>query len=457
MAHIVFIMFSENSAYRASLGAASLLREAGHDITYLGIEPYRQLVEKWGFRFQVFGYDEALEASLQKENEARVQKAQQKMKMLKPLRLIRLRMKLDNEAHQRLEQKMKEDLAAWVCRESPDLIFLDQLFMWAYALPLLEADVPLAGINCILSDEAVAGIPPVTTDYIPADPPSRQDEKEAKKKWNRMYRKRLWDYWFSDSRKLRKQIAGTGTELRWQEFGYKLSIPEVVLFPPEFEFSSKGETGQRRYVGGFTGKSHHHSESNHFSEKYTGEKKLIYMSFGNIVTGERYAAERERLCQAFLSLMKTRPELYGIMQVSDKDEAGRYQKQAGENVEVVHWVDQVAVLRSASLFISHCGCSSIREAMHFSVPVFGIPFDLDQPGNAARLQYHGAGVMRNPAGMTSEEFEDTVLHMLKDPAFRRKAKMMQKAFDRPENEEKLLEFVNRYVKKEKADNEPISS
>ncbi|MGB3181581.1 MAG: glycosyltransferase [Cyclobacteriaceae bacterium] len=456
MAHIVFIMFSENSAYRGSLGAARVLKQSGHKVTYLGIAQYRELVEQNGLQFQAFGYDQELEASLQKENEAQIDQAQKKMKFLKPLRLIRLRMKLDECTHQQLERKMKEDLATWIDQVIPDLVFLDQLFMWGYALPLLQSRVPVAGINCILSDAATPGLPPVTTSYIPKAHPTEPDIKRAKKEWNRLYRKRLWDYWFSDGRTLRKKIAATGTGLRWQEFGYKLDIPEIVLFPPEFEFSSKGNNPSRSYVGAFTG--HMHSTSGDHQDLLSDDhRRLIYMSFGNIVTGEHYAGDREKLYTSFMTYLANKPQLQGIMQVSDPEEAEQYRIQCPDNVRVESRVPQIEVLKKASLFISHCGCSSVREAMHFGVPVLGLPFALDQPGNAARLQYHGAGLIADPSELTEGRLSRMIDRMLDDPAFAENARKLQKAFDRLENTLKLTRFVSKYMKTEKSENAPIRS
>ncbi|KAK4756099.1 hypothetical protein SAY87_009856 [Trapa incisa] len=57
------------------------------------------------------------------------------------------------------------------------------------------------------------------------------------------------------------------------------------------------------------------------------------------------------------------------------------------------WAPQTEILRHRSTggFMSHCGWSSVMEAMNFGVPIIAMPMHLDQPINA-RLVVEGLGV-----------------------------------------------------------------
>lgn len=57
------------------------------------------------------------------------------------------------------------------------------------------------------------------------------------------------------------------------------------------------------------------------------------------------------------------------------------------------WAPQAEILRHRSTggFLSHCGWSSLMEAMRFGVPIIAMPMHLDQPMNA-RLVVEGVGV-----------------------------------------------------------------
>jgi len=64
------------------------------------------------------------------------------------------------------------------------------------------------------------------------------------------------------------------------------------------------------------------------------------------------------------------------------------------NVHAFAYIPQLRVLRAADLSINHGGIHTIHECLHFGVPMLVYHGKKsDQPGCAARVQYHGVGVM----------------------------------------------------------------
>lgn len=61
------------------------------------------------------------------------------------------------------------------------------------------------------------------------------------------------------------------------------------------------------------------------------------------------------------------------------------------NIEVYPSVPQLAVLASASVFITHAGMASCSEALWFGVPMVAIPQAVDQFRNASMLEELGVG------------------------------------------------------------------
>jgi zeaxanthin glucosyltransferase len=55
---------------------------------------------------------------------------------------------------------------------------------------------------------------------------------------------------------------------------------------------------------------------------------------------------------------------------------------------------QLQVLARAAVAIVHGGLGTIKECIWSGVPMLVLPADHDQPGNAARVAYHGLGVVR---------------------------------------------------------------
>jgi MGT family glycosyltransferase len=71
------------------------------------------------------------------------------------------------------------------------------------------------------------------------------------------------------------------------------------------------------------------------------------------------------------------------------------------NVEVHPSIPQLAVLASASAFITHAGMASCSEALWFGVPTIAIPQAVDQFRNAAMLEALGVGRQLSAADQLS--------------------------------------------------------
>ena len=87
-----------------------------------------------------------------------------------------------------------------------------------------------------------------------------------------------------------------------------------------------------------------------------------------------------------------------------------------ENVAVFTSVPQLKVLRSCDLMITHGGMNSIKECFHCKVPMLVYPGSnaIDQAGNAARVVYHGLGLMGDIRGETREGVQKKIWRILYD-------------------------------------------
>ena len=63
-----------------------------------------------------------------------------------------------------------------------------------------------------------------------------------------------------------------------------------------------------------------------------------------------------------------------------------------ENILVYSYVDQIAVLKKADIFVSHCGMNSVSESLYFEVPLVMIPQTSEQKGVAERVSQLNAGI-----------------------------------------------------------------
>ena len=121
---------------------------------------------------------------------------------------------------------------------------------------------------------------------------------------------------------------------------------------------------------------------------------IVYVSLGSMIRSGPLAANiAKRLLQAIAEgpwrvLMAVAPEL--VEGCIDSLPPGRARAEA--------WVPQSAVLAHPAVqaFVSHCGATSVNEAVLHAVPVICVPFFDDQFFNAASAVASGFGVAQLP-------------------------------------------------------------
>lgn len=150
----------------------------------------------------------------------------------------------------------------------------------------------------------------------------------------------------------------------------------VVYTSPEFQPCS--ETFSDKYV--FVGPS----IRNATEEMEKKREKLVYISMGTV---NNDMMPFYKTCIAALS----DTDYQVIMSVGNLvpiDSLG----DLPENISVFPHVDQIAVLKQADVFVSHCGMNSVSESLYFEVPLVMVPQTTEQKGVAERVLQFGAGI-----------------------------------------------------------------
>lgn len=173
------------------------------------------------------------------------------------------------------------------------------------------------------------------------------------------------------------------------------STDTIVYTSPEFQPCS--ETFSDRYV--FVGPSIRPIEDKIEKTK----DKLIYISMGTVVND---AVDFYKNCIEALG----GTEYQVIMSVGnqiDLDALG----EIPENITVTRFVDQIAVLDEADVFLTHCGMNSVNEGLYHEVPLVMLPQTPEQEGVARRVEQLGAGVLLdNTKAQTILESLENVLN-----------------------------------------------
>jgi UDP:flavonoid glycosyltransferase YjiC (YdhE family) len=109
----------------------------------------------------------------------------------------------------------------------------------------------------------------------------------------------------------------------------------------------------------------------------------VYASFGTVIW-RYYRDEASRALGVLSTAIRQRPKVRLLIGTGRSGLAG--DELACENVRVEPYVDQLAVLDAADLFVTHHGLNSTHEAIAREVPMLSYPFFWDQPALAEKCQ-----------------------------------------------------------------------
>jgi zeaxanthin glucosyltransferase len=112
---------------------------------------------------------------------------------------------------------------------------------------------------------------------------------------------------------------------------------------------------------------------------------------------------------------------------------------------VVPYAPQLALLNRAALAIFHGGLNTALESLAHGVPMIAIPVTFDQPGVGARLVWTGTGRMIPVWDLTTGRLRKEMREVLNNPAYRTKAKLLQRQISAINGVKKAADIVERVL------------
>ena len=97
-----------------------------------------------------------------------------------------------------------------------------------------------------------------------------------------------------------------------------------------------------------------------------------------------------------------------------------------ENIGIYESVDQMAVLKIADAFITHCGMNSASEGLYFGVPLILFPQTPEQDAVARRTEELGAGLRLSSIG--EDDVLRAVTRVLEERRFKERAEKISESF-----------------------------
>lgn len=357
MSKIVFFCISAHGHTNPTLGVVRELISRGHQVFYYSYNMMREKIEATGATFvSCDEYDQ--EQRLDAKDAVRVGKDLAFSTQI----LVDTTLALDDTVCEHMREL------------NPDCIVADSMAVWGKAVALK------------------LGIPFVSSTTTFAF--NQYSAKIMKQSLRQMF-----GMIFSMT-KINKNIK------RLQEKGYPVksvldiiqndnNTDTIVYTSPEFQPCS--ETFSDKYV--FVGPSIRPIE-NIFEKK---SDKLIYISMGTVINDstEFYKKCIEALANKKYQVIMSVGNLINIEDLG----AVPY------NITISRFVDQIAVLSQADVFLTHCGMNSVNESLYYKVPLVMYPQTSEQDGVATRVEQLGAGIRLKYVNAKSiTETIENVLH-----------------------------------------------
>ncbi|WP_406699263.1 glycosyltransferase [Singulisphaera sp. Ch08] len=222
-------------------------------------------------------------------------------------------------------------------------------------------------------------------------------------------------------RKLAPEKGEAGWPVRWDCFlAPKLSLPEFFLAPRELEFDFEPRAGSH-WLGWCFDEGR--AEPTIMAEQIDPSRPLIYCAMGTLFHSFVPAPRRVAFFQAVLDALRARPHLQLALATGNASEYETLEVNA-PGALVRERFPQLQMLKRARIMISHCGLHSLMECSSQGVPMIAFPLGFDQPGNAARVVYHGLGLRGDFRRATAESIGRLIDEALADEAMSRRCVAM---------------------------------
>ena len=95
--------------------------------------------------------------------------------------------------------------------------------------------------------------------------------------------------------------------------------------------------------------------------------------------------------------------------------------------------------------MTHAGLTSIKESISLGVPMIALPRFYDQRGNAARIVYHGLGLVAGWKTVTAGELGGLMDRVMTEPGFAERTRRMSREFVAQETASRAVEMIERFA------------
>jgi zeaxanthin glucosyltransferase len=408
MASIAFVLWPEIGHFLPALKLAKRLKERGHRVVTMGIADFAPVVPSPALDFVPVGSDVFPKGSLRGPN---------------PAHGI-----VEDRANYRRFLSLFRRPGLF---DGIDLLVADALLPMV-AIAGHGAGVRVATLHFNLPYTREDGLPPVITSLLP--PRTAAERLRTELEWHRsLFLRRageriaasLWN-WPDERRLLAEHAAGCGYppgDINAESsIGFRLAFPELILCPEEFDLPHPPREN-RYYIEPSI--DFERPEAEFPWPLLDPDKRLLVCTVGTQGHLYRTQAQILALFRSVVQAARDRPDVQLVL-CSTHDPASLGPLPEGAIVRPR--LPYISLMKRANLVITHGGIGSIKEPLYFGVPLIVFPLRLEQPGNAARVVYHGIGVQGDIRRASPEAVDALLRSVESDPTIRQRAGAMGRRF-----------------------------
>lgn len=428
MLTIGFFMLSEKGHLNPSFKIARHLQQRGYRVCFFGFSNHAEYISARGLEFiPIFGN------SPDSANEAR----QETKAPLKGFKLFRAAGRME-ETRKFLRDLMGGQIEELLDKVRPDLLIVDS-FLPFVALVAYKLKIQVVMLSATLPRNKEPSIPPLSSTLIPAN--TRFARLRITLVWLRLFLLReIFSRWtqLSLQREVKKFAIECHYPLRDIDtrtfFIPALNLPELIVCPKEFDFPRK-ERENRYYVE--AGIDPHRTEDPLPKERIEDHRPLVFCTLGS--QSHQYRISKH-FFQTVIEALERKPEWQLLLAIGEHMDVKDFQPTAA-NVTVVNWAPHAAALTKSSIMINHGGLGTVKECVYYGVPMIVFPISKDHPGNAARVHYHGLGVLGNIQRVSVEQIHSLIDKVAAEPSFKSRSRAMSSVFREAEDSGKGVEII----------------
>jgi zeaxanthin glucosyltransferase len=232
----------------------------------------------------------------------------------------------------------------------------------------------------------------------------------------------------------REYAEKNGLKVDWKDpYATTSKLAWLTQVPREFDFPSDHWPSSFHHTGPF-----HDGEGRVSSEfpweRLTGEP-MIYASMGTLQNG------LEPVFSTIAEAVgKSAPAMQLVLSIGSSLDPKQI-RSLPANAIVVQNAPQVALLKRASLCITHAGLNTVLESLTQGVPMVAIPITNDQPGVAARIASTKTGKFVPVQELTTERLSALIDEVLRNTEYRKNALTMKRTIERTDGMNKAADLI----------------